>query len=243
MATTGYSLTDAATAIKTLPWFTSVISSEPLEGLYDGANKVFRFPAYPVSATPTPVYTDSAGASVTAPTATLDTGLCRFASAPTAPIYVTAVAQLISDTNLLATIRRGFDEMQIRFKRDYFLVESSGLVYVSSSSTSVVDPAVDDLTFSTSSAQRDFFLGCCIFRLISELYQQAVVEAVNLREERSGGLLFDSSKNPANWKILLEITEKDLLLKENAARFELGDEDGFGYFIAGPSLSGFMETF
>lgn len=237
MAETEYSLEDARTTLKrSALWLTQDISMEPMLGLADGSNAVFHFSYTPVDADSTVTIYDASGVELDGYTVlSYDGGSVRFSSGsiPTSTVYASYTAQAVPDSKLLNICRAGFDDMQTRYRRDWYLVSSGGYNYISSSATEVIDPVCGSNTLSTSRVQIDFLNACCEYVLTRALYTDAALRNYAYREERVGGLMVDRSRQAETFRALLAEADKKANEKMAAARDEDGATSEWGSFIPG----------
>ena len=158
-----YSLEQARTDLKRItPWITSTVSLEPLDGLYDGSNRVFHLPIIPASSDDTLTIYDNQGDTINSANYSVidyDHGAIRFVASatPSSPRYATYTAQSISNTNLLSIAKAGFDDMEGRYQRHWTTISSGGYNYISSSPLVVTDPVCGLYLFSTSRANKLLF--------------------------------------------------------------------------------------
>ena len=234
-----YSLTDVTNSLLEAPWMSRAISLQPLDGLVDGVNRIFRMPFAPLTMNPAPVlYTLVAGgkSTITATSINYDTGDVLLASAPTLTPYADYTATMLRPTQLTAMARRGFAEMQTRWLRAIYLYDSNGSLVVSSSESAAVDPLTGNTTFSKSEVQKGFFVKCAELVTLRMLAEEATVNSMAYREERMGGLLVDTTKRSKDFQEYLKLASEAVKVSEDAARSECGETTDFGAFIPGPQL-------
>ncbi len=234
-----YSLSDVKAALLEAPWMTRAVALQPLEGLADGVNKVFRFPFAPLAMTPAPfIYTLVAGGkvAVTVDVINYDTGDVLLSTAPTLTPYADFMATMFRPTQLDALARRGFIEMQIRWLRSLYLYNDDGTIVVSASDSEAVDPVTGATTFSKSEVQKGFLVKCAEFVALRMLVEDANINSMSYREERMGGLLVDLTRRAKDFQEYLKAAAEALRAAEDAARSECGEFTEFGAFIPGPQL-------
>jgi hypothetical protein len=246
--TMAYSLETARTELKrTMPWLTAPVSFAPLEGLADGVNPIFHLPNTPADSNSTLTVHDlKTGAAVTGYTVlSYDAGSLRFGSGsiPTSTLYASYTAQALSSTKLLDLCRAGFDDMQSRWARPYYLVSDSNETFISSDASVVTDPICGAETFSASRVQIDFLLACCEYALVKGLMTDLALKNFAYREERMGGLMIDRSRNAAAMQPLLDLADKKAEQKLYAARSAADDTDLFGDFIPGARSDTYVAGF
>lgn len=234
-----YSLTDVTNSLLEAPWMSRALSLQPLEGLVDGVNRIFRVPFAPLASTPVPaLYTLVAGgkSTITATVINYDTGDVLLAVAPTLTPYADYTATMLRPTQLTAMARRGFTEMQTRWLRTIYLYDNNGSFVVSSSETAAVDPLTGNTTFSKSEVQKGFFVKCAELVTLRMLAEDATINAMAYREERMGGLLVDTTKRAKDFQEYLKLASDAVKVSEDAARSECGETTDFGEFIPGPQI-------
>lgn len=232
-----YALETARTELKrATPWLTQDVSFAPMTGLADGANTILHLPMTPADDTSAVTIYDSTGAEITNwSVVSYESGAVRFSagSIPAAVPYASYTALGMPGSKLLNLCYGGFDEMQSRYRRDYYIVPSGNYHYISSSESEVVDPVCGSRTFSTSRAQVDLLLACCEYRLLRALQTEAAINNFAYREERVGGLMVDRTRQaPVYDPMIAEINQR-IAEKLEAAREESGDTSAFGSFIPG----------
>jgi len=235
-----YSLADVVSHLMELSWLSRSISGQPLEGLVDGVNTIFKVPYSPVSDTPPPAfYTLVSGgkSSLTVTSMNYDTGEVVFSAAPSLTPYVDCDIAMLTQGKLTAIARRGFAEMQVRWRRDIYLyTDGASSPVVSMYADAPVDPVTGASTFSQSDVQKAFFNKSAEYVLCKMMAEDATVNAMAYREERMGGLLVDTSRKAKDWGEYLKALTEDLKRVEDAARTECGEYEDFGEFMPGPQL-------
>jgi len=207
-----YSLSDAVSELKRgMFWNERALTREPLEGLVDNSNKVFYLANFPVSSSGSLGIYDSSGSAVTAYTVeSYETGVVVFTAAPSEQYTASYTAQALTDAELTNTVRNGFDKMEQSYNRNWFLVASGDDTYISSDSSSVVDPVTGSYTFSTSRLQIALYLACCDYELVKARAKYAAAYHMRYRESRTGGVQIDRTKSADQLMGLLEIIQKDI---------------------------------
>lgn len=228
-----YTLEAARTTLKgRLLWLAKKVVREPLEGLVSG--KVFHLPYAPAQEDSVVVY-DSAGATVGTGAYTLDeeAGSVVFTTAIGAAHSASYTYQAYTDAQLLNFCKEGFDNMQREYPRPLYVV-SSGDNYVSSTTSTVTDPVLGTTTFGDSRIQQDFLITCSEYALVKALWQQATMEAIDVREGITG-MRVDRSKRPATMLPSLEEIERRV---EDAAFVAADEADDTGALFEGGVIPG-----
>lgn len=208
-----YALSQALTDLKrdTL-WNGAAVSTEPMVGTVNGSNQIFRTVSSPIDEDTLQVFNSSltqltSGVDYTLSSAA--TGTVVMTSAPVATVYASYTATELTTTDLNNLILSGFDEMESRYPRGYYLYDTGGgALVISSSSSTETDPDLGNgLSFSESKAEIGFFLLCCRYRVAMAMWERAAAGAVSYREERMGGLMVDTTKTPDGWKKLADVLD------------------------------------
>lgn len=193
-------------------WNRSAVSPSPLVGTVDGVNRLFSTPSAPIDESTLVVY-DSTFTSLVLGTnyTVLDdrTGSILFSVAPVvAPIATYSVTELTT-LDLQGLVASGVEEASHRINVELYLVGAGGAAQVSSDPVDVIDPVVTAMDGSTSylSQSRRFFQfisTCSRYRIALSMYERALSGSMSYREERTGGLMVDTTKTPAGWKSLVD---------------------------------------
>lgn len=218
---TAYSLNNAVTALwRMMPWGSVSVTGEPLTGLVNGSNTTFFVARPPVSGTVL-VY-DSSGSPITVSAQDADSGRVVLASAPVAPCTATYTHRMYTDTAMLGYAEEGFRYMETLLHRGYYLVNSGGVYYVSSDASVVVDPVIGSTTFSASVLQTRFLDLCAWYVFVRSQQAESAANAIQVREERMGGLLMDRSRQWPAWEALAEKAQAELEQAMHRAAEEAG---------------------
>lgn len=213
-----YTITQAIAALrKRHPWSTQSVQREYLEGLVDGANKIFHLANPPAQTSSVTVY-DKNGATVAPSSIDVDSGLLIFTAAPTDAYTATYTHVGWSDTQMTGICEEGFSLMESLLSRSYYLYSGA----VSSSSSSSVDPVIGSSTFSQLPIQVKFFLDCCDYVWLEAMAREGAYHAMSVREERSGGLQIDRSKQATAYDVALQRAKDSLLDMAAIAAEEAG---------------------
>lgn len=239
-----YTLQALRTEIKSeSPWLAIPVSYEPMTMVHATGGKVWRTGGSPVGSLV--VYDDTLATLVEDTDYSVvntDTGVILFVNIP---VYVPLSSydiQEVGDGMLLEILRAGFQRMQSIYPRALYLYDSAGTLNVSSSSTSAVDPVIGTTTFSVSDPQRAFLKECCLWILAERLWQHSILESAAYREERTGGLAVDTTRNPSHYESWVNYAKEHVAASLIEAREEYGDtEDGVGY--GGPHSDGYYDDF
>jgi len=244
---TGYSLETARSQLKWgLPWIISTVSLEPLDGLADGVNTIFHAPVVPMDSSEGVVLENAAGAVLDGWTvADYEHGAIRFASGsiPNMMVYASYTAQAIPDTKLLNICMAGFDEMESRYRRNWYVVLSGGKHYVSTGSNSVNDPQCGSTKFSMSRTQIDLLLNCAEYKLLRALATDTAMKAFAYREERVGGLMIDRSRQATAFDKLIAELDQEIDQKVVAAMDEEGNMGDLGGFVPGAQSNTYRDNY
>jgi len=138
-------------------------------------------------------------------------------------------------SNICAT---AFARMESLLPRNYYLVNNQ----VSSDPSTAIDPVCGTTTFSQSSTQKSL-LGQLAWIMFLEAYQaEAAFNAMQVREERAGGLMLSRERQPQAFKDMLTAAWAQLPGILEAAAVESGDEDTLyeGGIIPGPHTDDYL---
>ncbi|MFA5937412.1 MAG: hypothetical protein WC822_06080 [Candidatus Paceibacterota bacterium] len=231
-----YTLTDAVTDLKAqVTWLSKTVSREPLIGLVDGENTLFRLPYIPALSGSVVLYKPN-GTAYTLTTdyaINHDTGEITFVLAPDDVVSSTYTAMAGTTTVLENLAKEGFDKMQECYPRALYLVASGGETYFSSDATTVVEPTLGGLLFSQNRVQLRFFHLCMRYALYQRIYEEsASFDGVTRESGRLVGLQIDQSRRPQNLDKLIERLDKTLAtIAATAAQNDGGDASGM--FVPG----------
>lgn len=205
-----YTETDGINAFlaRTL-WLKRPVVREPLEGLVNGTNVIFSIRT-PPALTGTITLIDSTGASVTPSSVSEASGSVVLSVPPTSPLYASYTHCDLSSTELTGLFVAGFEHMESLWPRGYRLASNAGLYNVSTNTSTVVDPTVDDSTFSVRPPQTAFLVGCISYVFNMMQWQEAAAHAVMTREKLAVGVQVDRTRQPEGYRALLEVQERSL---------------------------------
>lgn len=221
----------------TNPWLLESVDFEPLEGITDGANRIFRTPHRPLDqASDITIYRQD-GTSMGSATYTMvswPNGVIRFTQGVSEQYYASySVADpYYSATKLKEITREGFRNMMSRWTQDWYLVESGGSTWISSTTPTLTDPPISGVTFSTCHQALHAYLMCCEYELASSRLRQASALDVDYREGMSGGVAVTTHFRAQALQTLLDRLGQDI----NNALVVLEEEvsgEGFGGFVPG----------
>ena len=231
-----YSLSTAISELKRgMFWNERALTREPLEGLVDGTNKVFYLAHFPVSSSGSLAVYNASGTAISSGSYSVEsyeTGVVSFTTAPSEQYTTSYTAQALTDTELENVVKDGFDKMEAEYNRNWSLVDSGGETYVSSSSSSVIDPVTGSYTFGTSRLQVKLYLLCCEYELIKARAKYAAAYHMRYRESRTGGVQIDRTQSADQLMALLGIVQKDIEDVVAACANQAGDYP-WGTYIPG----------
>lgn len=207
---TAYSQTNGINAfLARQMWLKMPVVREPLDGLMDGVNVIFNLKS-PPALDSTVTVIDSAGNTVTPASVDEASGSVVLSTAPTSTLYASYTHCGLTSDQLTGLFVAGFEEMESRWQRGYYLTESSSIPYVSSNSVTVVDPEIGSSTFSVRPAQTNFLVGCMTYVFSLSSWQEAAATAIATREKWSAGMMIDSTRRPEAFAKLVEAQERAL---------------------------------
>lgn len=238
-----YSTNDAITSLKaTFLWQTRSVSYDALQGVPDGLNRVFKTSYSPISSVT--IYDVNQNPITTGFTVDGTTGTVVFTTAPldNDAFYASYTVNQFSDSQLLGLATIGFQEMDNRFPRGWYLTTSSGSDFVSSSFTTVVDPVITGtVTFSQSPVQKQAYLTAIQYTQALGNWMYAAGNYYNYRENRAGGLMIDRSRQADALKGAVDFMSKRLDDALYLAATEMGL--GTGAFVPGATSEVYQALF
>lgn len=241
-----YSLSTAISEFKrTELWHERAATKEPLEGLPDGENKTFYTPHFPLSSGVGIIIYDIDGtvfSSGSYNVESYETGTIIFNTPPTQRYYASYTTQTLSDTKLTDVMKAGFDKMEVEYNRNWYLVTSDSETYISSNSSSVVDPVTGSYTFSTSRAQVKLYLLCCEYEFEKARAKFAAQNFYRYRESRAGGVQIDKSRNPDQLKALLDLIQREIEDAVAVCANQSGDYP-WGTYVPGTKSDVFLDQY
>jgi hypothetical protein len=180
------------------------VVQEPLVGVVDGYNMRFNLASPPATATPTMILAD--GTAVTASTFDRDSGALLFASAPMQTIYASYTHSQVAISDGQGLFDEAFALMQGLWSRAYYIIEDnvSGVRTLSTSNVAIVDPTIGDLAFAQRPAQVALFVDCMFYQWVRSSLAEATYNAIAVREQRASGLQIDRTRQPDQFKTLLD---------------------------------------
>lgn len=231
-----YSSADGTNAfLRRNSWLKSDVVSEPLTGVVNGSNRRFRLQSYP-AVTGSVSIIDMNGDTVAVTSVDEGSGVVITSDIPTDTIFADFTHCAYTQTQLDEMFIEGFATMESIWQRGYYLVYSSGAYYVSSASTSIVDPVVSDSTFSVRPVQYALLTECMQLAWAQATWNESASNAIQVRESLAAGVNIDRTKQPAALRDLVEEIGRRVLAALESAKLDAGaawfdDEDGMA--IAG----------
>jgi len=223
--------------------FTRKITYDPTSGVLNGANTVFRTTYYPIMSSGSLLMHDSSGSPITdTHTVDYETGTVVFDSAPSAQPLATYTYSSLSDDERVDVLMKGFDEMQSRWDRPFYLSSNSAsyvaaagseshiYVITKDSAGTVSDPVCGGSTFSAERAQVAFYLLCAEYTYLSTMADRMAPTAISFREER--GASVSQVSIPRNLEAALKRVEQRLKDAMEIAQGQYGDTSGWGGYVA-----------
>ena len=220
-------------------WHETSIVREELEGTVDGINVVSRLPLAPALQSDGITIYASSGSVIPSTDYTVeswDAGVVVFTNPITVGYpTVSYTASEISQANGLNIVKKGYDELQSRYHRDWYLIASGGSTYISSTaSPTITDPPTGDLTVSTSRRQRYALVLATEYALAqAKLRQESFHGGFMYRESMTSGVQVDRRQSVANLLSLIEHLDKALDGALDAALQEQSLDVSFGSYLPG----------
>ena len=229
---------------------TRKITRDPTSGVLNGINPVFRTTYYPIMSSGSLILHHSSGSTIVdSHTVDYDTGTVIFAAAPSVQPLATYTYSSLSDDERVDVLMKGFDEMQSRWDRPFYLSSSSASyvaaagseahIYVVSrtSAGAVSDPVCGVSTFSAERMQIAFYLLCTEYSYLSSMADRMAPIAMSFREER--GASVSQASIPRNIEAALKRVEERLQTALEIAQGQYGEV--WGAYI-GPVMTPVYES-
>lgn len=239
-----YSLQGLRTKLKaTALWLKMPVSYEAMIPIYGTGDKAWRTVGSPIGSL---VVYNASLVQLTTPTnysvSNLDTGVIVFPAAINYTPLASYDIQEVGDATLLEICQSGFERMQTLWPRELYIYDDTGTLVISSASGTGVDPVIGTTTFSQSVYQQALLLDCALWVLAETLHQRSIAEMASYREERTGGLAVDTTRQPkeyAAWVVAQESRVREALA---SAQQEAGVYEQ-GAAIGGPRSDEYLDHF
>jgi len=227
---------------------------EPLDGIPDGSNLLFRTQYRPVlSSEDVTVYLSMSGGSVSSGSYTVDydSGSVLYNTAPTqqpAISYTWANQTLRQFKQILMD---GFTTMELLVQRGWRLSssfvtysaadEDDTNIYVVGSSD-LSDPETGDATFSTSKTQIGFFQCCCRLAYLNHRLLRAAEDDIDYREDR--GISVTRTRRTPNLEAAFQVEWQKMTKYLEAVWEEIYDDaDVYGDYIEPPATEFYLSDY
>ena len=243
-----YCLENAVAAVRDEnPWLLESVDFEPLEGLTDGRNRIVRTPHRPLDQASSITIYRQDGTSVGSgrySVVSWDSGVVRFEQGVTEQYYADyrVADPYYSATKLKEICRAGFRRMMSKWPQDWYLVDSGGSTWISSAAATVSDPAIGNVTFSTSHQTLHGLHLCCEYELASSRLRQASALDVDYREGMSGGVAVTTKNRAIALAGLLEQLDKEITTALTILEEELTGS-GYGGFVSGAKSDTYEDVY
>jgi len=243
-----YCLENAVAAVRDAnPWLLESVDFEPLEGITDGKNRIVRTPHKPLDQASNITIYRQDGTSVGSANYSVvswDSGVLRFTQGLTEQYYAdySVADPYYSATRLKELCRSGFRLMMTRAPQSWYLVDSGGSTWISDDATTVSDPAIGAITFSTSHQALKAFHLCCEYELASSRLRQAAALDVDYREGMSGGVQVTTKNRAAALQSLLDQLGKEIDTSLTVLEEEISGS-GWGGFVSGAKSDAYESTY
>ncbi|MCK9599255.1 MAG: hypothetical protein M0R06_09460 [Sphaerochaeta sp.] len=243
-----YCLENARDALRASnPWLMESVDFEPLEGITDGSNRIFRTPHRPLDQTSGMTVYDQTGLEVSSGSYTVvswDNGVVRFTQGVDEQYYAdyNVTDAYYSATRLKNLCEDGFREMMARWPQSWYLVESGGSTWISSTDPALTDPPIGALAFSTSHVALHTYHLCCEYALASSRLRRASAEDVDYREGLSGGVAVTTHHRADSLQGLLDRLDKDIVAGLTVLEQEAAS-DGYGGFVSGAKSDSYEDVY
>ena len=223
---------------------------EPLDGIPDGSNLVFRTQFAPLTETETvTVYNAVSGAAVTSGSYTIDhdTGTVLFTdnAAPSSQPAISYHWANLTTEQFKAILLDGFDTMEAIFPRGW-RVSSGSVTYDPANeddanifvvaAASVADPVTGDYT------QRAFYQCCCRIAYLDNRMISSAEEDIDYREDR--GISVTRTKRTPNFERAFDKEwQKMLRYLEGVYNEHYTDSDRYGQYYSSPATENYLQSY
>lgn len=227
---------------------------EPLDGIPDGTNLVFRTSFAPlVSGQDVTVFDSMSGGSMSAGSYAVDhdTGTVLFTSAPASQPAISYYWSNLTQRQFLQALIDGFDVMEAFWPRGWQLSSDSAVyaaadeddaaIYVVAGQN-VNDPDCGDAAFSASRPSRAIYQCCCRIAYLDGRMIMAAEDDIDYREDR--GISVKKSHRVASMGRALEaeFRKLDRMMREAFANF-YDDEDIYGRYYSSPATETYLASY
>ena len=199
------------------------VSRDSLSGIADGTNTTFHTQYFPVLTSGSLTVYNASGSIVAISSIDYDTGEVVLSAAPSFQPKATYTYLPYTTSQLTSILMAGFDEMESRWSRGWYLTSSSSAlveatedstnIYVASynqSTGAVSDPICSgSLVFSSLRTQVRFYMACCEYSFLARKLVDASETGISVREAR--GASIDRTRIPQNMELALSRAESKLV--------------------------------
>ena len=231
----------------TNPWLLESVDFEPLEGITDGSNRIFRTPHRPLDEASGITIYQQDGTSLGSGNYSVvswNNGVLRFTTGVSEQYYADyyVADEFYSASKLKEICRSGFREMMSRWPQSWYLVDSGGSTYISDQSAAVSDPSIGGYKFSTSHQALHTFHLCCEFELAKSRLRQASAHDVDYREGMSGGVAVTTHYRTQALQDLVDSLSDDIGKALEVLEEEKSGE-GYGGFVSGAKSDAYEDVY
>jgi len=228
---------------------------EPLDGIPDGSNLVFRTQYYPLTETEDAIiYNTVSGGSVSSGSYTLDydTGTVLFTdnAAPSSQPAISYHWANLTTREFKQILLDGFDTMEAIFPRGW-RVSSGSVTYAAAteddtnifvvSADSVADPVCGDYTFSVSKTQLAFYQCCCRIAYLDTRMISSAEDDVDYREDR-GISVTRTRRTPNLERAFDKEWQKMLRYLEGVYTEHYSASDRYGQYYSSPATESYLQV-
>jgi hypothetical protein len=231
---------------RTHPFGETPIASEPMAGLVDGVNTLFRTRKGPVKTNSITVYVSG----VVAPGTFVPPDIMDMTTAPVAQPYATYTHQPLSDLQAKQLLMDGITELESRWPRAWRMssstvtftaaTEADANIYVVSGD-SMADPS-DEVALSTSENQRGLVVACATYVYRMAQAFAASLAAVSIRGT-GGGMTLDRKAIPSAMMGMLAMYDKRLRTATIQAMMEWTGGASLGGGISAIATRDYMQQY
>jgi hypothetical protein len=223
------------------------IALDPLAGRLTGTNRVFRTGFFPLLTSGSLTVTDSSG-SVLSGVADYNTGVVTLDGVPALQPLANYTYTPLTTTQTTQVLIRGFEDMELRFPRNWKLVTAQGgpLAIESSLAILVADstgsnPNCNGILFDASPLQMAFLHLCTRFAYLSTQHDTAAITDYSYKESR--GTAIDKSRRPGNLNDLLRRLNGEIEGMLPSVQEDFYGGANYGGAVVGPFTTDYLENF
>ena len=230
-----------------------LVRLEPLIGIADGVNTVFRTAHAPFLASSLKIYPPNSLTSGTPSYVDADGGVVQLSAAPSVPQVASYTAVPLAAKQVVYIAWAGMQLMEALWSRG-FRPSSNGATYIPATpdddhiyvvlvntDDTIADPVCGSLTFSTSFSQKNFLNRCIEMAYADALASDAAASDLDVRE-RAGGIAINATRRTKNIVDARSLAYDELIKSWYAAMDEYyPNGDHYGQYSEPPHTLEYQE--